>query len=80
MPYEYNPFTDELDKSGGSLAIGDAITSGTEGSVLYLGVGGIVSQDNPALTYLASVLTVPALTSAGDISIKALKKIIFDAP
>lgn len=48
MAYVFNPFTGTLDNtgSGGISGIGDAVGSGTEGSVLFLGAGGVLAQDN----------------------------------
>ena len=45
---------------GSSLAIGGPITSGTEGSVLFVGSGGVLSQDNADFNYFptTSRLTV----------------------
>lgn len=38
--------------SGGSGAsIGGAVTGGTAGSVLFVGAGGVLAQDNPGITY-----------------------------
>lgn len=34
---------------GGGMAIGDAVTSGTAGSVLFVGTGGVLAQNNTAL-------------------------------
>lgn len=36
---------------GGSVAIGGAVTSGTEGSILFLGPGGVLAQDNANFFY-----------------------------
>lgn len=36
------------EKDSGSIAIGDTVTSGTQGSVLYIGPGGVIAQDNNA--------------------------------
>lgn len=34
---------------GGGMAIGDAVTSGTAGSLLFVGTGGVLAQNNTAL-------------------------------
>lgn len=43
--YEFNSFTGKLDIVG-ETKIGGTVTSGTEGSVLFLGAGGVLAQDN----------------------------------
>jgi hypothetical protein len=44
--FKLNPFTGRLDDVGTALAIGSAVSSGTAGSILYLGTAGILAQDN----------------------------------
>lgn len=51
---------------GGSLAIGSAVTSSTDNSVLFVGTGGVLAQDN---TNFAFDDTTDALTVGGDINI-----------
>ena len=48
MPYVFNPFTGQLDwtSAGGGVTIGDTVTSGTTGSVLFLGASNVLAQDN----------------------------------
>jgi hypothetical protein len=45
---------EKLGGSGGVGAIGDTITDGTQGSVLFLGPSGVLAQDNANLFYDAS--------------------------
>ena len=46
--YVFNPFTGNFDwtASGGGVAIGDTVTSGTTGSILFLGASNVLAQDN----------------------------------
>src|SRR3990167_3784239 len=47
MSYRINPFTGQLGDIGdGGISIGGTITGGTEGSVLFVGAGGVLAQDN----------------------------------
>lgn len=48
MAYVFNPFTGNFDwtASGGGVAIGDTVTSGTTGSILFLGASNVLAQDN----------------------------------
>lgn len=46
MAYVFNPFTGNMDWTIAGVTIGDTVTSGTTGSVLFLGTSNVLAQDN----------------------------------
>ena len=52
MSYKFNQFTSTLDVAG--IGIGGVIAGGTEASVLFLGSGGILAQDNTNFKYTSA--------------------------
>jgi len=51
MPSKLSPVGSSIASGGGGAAIGGLVTGGTEGSVLFVGAGGLLAQDNARFFY-----------------------------
>lgn len=65
---------------GGSIAIGDAVTSATAGSIFFAGTGGILQQKNADFFYDSTNRRIGIGTSSPNVAIHAVENAINNVP